>query len=104
MFAQLLIYLLISIGCSCLWSLSDVFIPARNFVAKRIPNPIKKMLLCIECSSFWIGLGVALFLNPFDPYIVLGRADWISLAFSAISGGVMTHLAVRLLSRHEILV
>lgn len=93
---ELIVYLLISIGCSCLWSLADVFIPARNFVAKKVPNPIKKMLLCMECSSFWIGLVVAFMFCPFPDLR-------IPFYLCPIFCGIITHLCVRLLNKHEIL-
>lgn len=94
MINNIIIYLFITIGCSCLWSLSDIFIPIRNFIAKYIPNPFKKMLLCMECSSFWIGVFIS-FIYPF--------LNNYNLLLQAIFGGITTHLFVKILNKKDIL-
>lgn len=94
MMLDLIIYLLISLGCSCLWSLSDIFMPLRNIVAKHIPNPFKKMLLCMECSSFWIGALIG-FIYPFlSNYNIL---------LQSIFGGIITHFFVKILIKNNII-
>jgi len=62
MFYKFLIYLFICLGVTYAWSDTEVSRPFRNFIAK-IPY-IQKPLLCHECSSFWISLGVSFFINP----------------------------------------
>lgn len=90
---QLIGYLLISVGCSYLWSLSEIFMPIRNFVAKTFPHFLRKMLLCMECSSFWIGLFISLFVFPFP------LNNLLNLFFiSSIMGGVSTFLTVKILT------
>jgi len=61
-----LYYLICSLGISYAWSDTEISVPARNFVAKFAF--FRKLLLCHECSSFWISLALSLFLNPFDSY------------------------------------
>lgn len=94
MIDYLIIYLLITIGCSCLWSLSDIFMPLRNFVAKYIPNPLKKMLLCMECSSFWIGLTLG-FIFPF--------LINFNIFLQSLFGGIITYLFVKVLNKYNVL-
>lgn len=57
-----LIYLIICLGVSYGWSDTEAAVPFRNFIAK-IPY-IRKPLLCHECSSFWISLGISFLINP----------------------------------------
>jgi len=59
-----LIYLITCLGVSYGWSDTEAAVPFRNFVAK-IPY-IRKPLLCHECSSFWISLGLSFFINPLE--------------------------------------
>lgn len=59
---KLIFFLLCSLGICYSWSDTEVSRPFRNFVAK-IPK-INKMLLCHECSSFWISLFLTIFINP----------------------------------------
>ena len=61
-----LIFLFCCLGISYAWSDTEVTIPLRNLVA-RIPY-INKPLLCHECSSFWISLGVSFLINPLEHY------------------------------------
>lgn len=56
------IYLFCSLALSYAWSDTEVTRPLRNLVA-RVPY-IRKPLLCHECVSFWISLGLSFFLNP----------------------------------------
>lgn len=63
----LISFILVSVGVSHLWSFSEIFRPVRNLVA-RIPY-IRKPLICPECSSFWIGLFVSFFINPFNVFL-----------------------------------
>jgi hypothetical protein len=66
-----------------MWSFSKIFNPVRNFVAK-IPI-IKYPLICPECSSFWIGLFVSLFL--YTPFLIV-----TNLYINSIILGLITHL------------
>lgn len=58
----LILFILVSLGISVAWNLADIFKYARYFAA-NIPY-LSKPLLCPECNTFWIGVGVSLFLNP----------------------------------------
>jgi hypothetical protein len=62
----IIIYLLISLGLCYAWSDTEASRPLRNMIA-RIPY-IRRPLLCHECSSFWIGLGLSYFINPIGEY------------------------------------
>jgi hypothetical protein len=93
MIEELLAYLLITTGCSYLWSTSEIFMPVRNFVAKKFPIFLRKMLLCMECSSFWIGVFISFFIFPY-PY---SQNLWNSSFIQSISGGVSTYLIIKLL-------
>ena len=62
MFFEFFIYIILSLALSYAWSDTEASRPLRNFIAK-IPY-INKPLLCHECSSFWISLGLSLFINP----------------------------------------
>jgi hypothetical protein len=63
-FFNTLYFLLISISISTMWSFSEIFRNFRN-ISSRIPY-IKKMLLCPECSSFWVGLFTSFLYNPIN--------------------------------------
>ena len=66
---SIIIFVLISISFSVMWSLSDIMSPLRNFTVK-LPY-IRRALLCPECSSFWIGLFVSVFIfNPFSAFFL----------------------------------
>jgi len=82
-------YLLVCLGLTYAWSDTEIAIPFRNFVA-RVPY-IRVPLLCQECSSFWISLGLTLFINPFEIYTY----DYVSNFLSAISGFFINLLFVR---------
>jgi hypothetical protein len=97
MITNLISYLIISIGCSFLWSLSEIFMPSRNFVAKYFPQFFRKMLLCMECSSFWIGCFVSLFIFSY-PY-----SEHLNIFINTICGGVSTYFCVKLMVLSKIL-
>lgn len=101
MVSYLFVYLLITAGCSCLWSLSDIFIPVRNYVAKYVPQPFKKMLLCMECSSFWIGFTIGIFVNPVPGYISF-HFNLLNIIVSAICGAIITYLIVKIANKLEL--
>lgn len=68
-----IIYLFLSLALAYGWSDTEASRPFRNFIAK-IPY-IRKPLLCHECSSFWISLGLSFFINPlsFFTYSILSN-------------------------------
>lgn len=101
MLETIIIYLLITIGISCLWSLADIFIPARNFVAKNLKGIFSKMLLCMECSSFWIGFFVGFIYKPFN--LLIFSNIILNNIILAVFGGIITHLFVKILNKHKIL-
>ena len=55
-------FILISLSVSHVWNFSDFFIGFRKFFAKI--KPIRKLITCPVCNSFWIGLLVSLLYNP----------------------------------------
>ena len=59
---SLVLYLIASLGICYAWSDTEASVPFRNMVA-RIAY-LNKMLLCHECSSFWISLGLSFLINP----------------------------------------
>jgi len=60
------IYLMSTLGICYAWSDTEVSVPLRNYVA-RFPF-LRKVLLCHECSSFWISLAISFFINPAEGY------------------------------------
>ena len=84
-----IIYLVICLGVSYAWSDSEASVPFRNFVAK-IPY-LRKPLLCHECSSFWISLGVSFFINPIEKHTFF----ILSNIFCAFCGFFINLLFVR---------
>lgn len=76
----IVIYLLCSLGLCYAWSDTDISRYLRNFVAK-IPY-IRKPLLCHECSSFWISLGLSFWINPLQDY----TSPFASQVLSAFMG------------------
>lgn len=58
----LIIFCLVSLGVCYGWSDTKISVPFRNLIA-RIPY-ISSPLLCHECSSFWISLGISFLINP----------------------------------------
>lgn len=93
---QFFAFLLLSCGISVIWSLSDIFLKTRNLIAKRVPNPLKKMLLCMECSSFWIGVIVSIV------FFTIFREISLNQYLNYFSGGVITHLFIKIGNRYQI--
>jgi len=58
----LIIYFLVAISLSQLWSNSKVFSPVRRYITK-IPL-VRDALLCSPCASFWVALGFSFIFNP----------------------------------------
>ena len=82
MLSDIIVFLLLSVSVSQMWSFAKIFIPIRNMIAKM--PLISKPLLCPECSSFWIGVATSLFYNP-----LRGEFNFIiAIAFA----GLLTHL------------
>lgn len=71
---SLLAFCLITMGAAYVWSYGEIFIPLRNFIAKFL-GKFSKPFLCGECSSFWIGVIISLFLNPLNAitYILISN-------------------------------
>jgi len=88
-----LVFLIISISLSHLWSHADVTRWLRNKVAD-IPY-IRTPLLCPECSSWWIGLSMSVLLNPFNELFIIGLSN--VLAASCV------YLFASLLYKNEVL-
>jgi hypothetical protein len=82
MLGDTILFLLLSVSVSQMWSFAKIFIPIRNIIAK-IPF-ISRPLLCPECSSFWIGVAVSLFYNPL-------RGEFNFIVATAFAG-LLTHL------------
>lgn len=98
---NLICFLFVSCGISAIWSLSDLFTPARNLVAKKAPQFFRKMLLCMECSSFWIGL-ICNFI--FFPAIAqTNNSSLIDLIISGIYGGASTYITIKIINKKELL-
>lgn len=84
-----LVYLFLCLSLTYAWSDTEASRPFRNLVAK-IPY-IRKPLLCHECSSFWISLGLSLFVNPLLCIVPL----YISNILCAFGGFFINYLFVR---------
>ncbi|MEY4370982.1 MAG: hypothetical protein RIQ48_698 [Pseudomonadota bacterium] len=78
---KIIIYLLLSLSLSFIWSFADIFLPIRNLIAK-IPY-IRRPILCPECCSFWIGFVISFLYNPL--FNDLGYLSFIFL-------GLINHL------------
>jgi hypothetical protein len=89
---DLIIFLLISIAVSQLWSNSKIFGYVRRFIV-NIPI-VRDILLCNVCASFWMALFVSLFFNPLImlPHIV-----------SNFALGAINYLICGILYKSEIL-
>ena len=59
---NILLFLLITISLSQLWSHSKVMSPLRIWITK-VPI-VRNALLCPPCSSFWVAFGFSFLLNP----------------------------------------
>lgn len=92
---EFLIYLFLSLSLAYAWSDTEASKPFRNFIAK-IPY-IRKPLLCHECSSFWISLGLTVFINPLS-FILL---PYVSNLLSAFAGFFINYLFVRHVLRNK---
>lgn len=62
MISDILVFVILSLSVSYVWSYAKVTKPIRDLVAK-IPY-IRVPLLCPDCSSFWVGLLVSFVYNP----------------------------------------
>lgn len=79
----MILFLLISLSISVMWSFSEIFRPIRNIIS-RIPY-IRKPLICPECSSFWIGFTSSFLYNPI-------QNDINFFIVSNVLCGLITHL------------
>jgi len=66
--SSFIIYLFCSLALSYAWSDTEISKPLRNLVA-RVPY-VRKPLLCHECVSFWISLGLSFLLNPLVDFTI----------------------------------
>lgn len=80
MFYSFFVYLFVCLGICFAWSDTEITRPFRNLIAK-IPY-INRILLCHECSSFWISLCISFFINPFYEL----TCTYLSNIFSAFCG------------------
>jgi hypothetical protein len=90
---DLLIFLLIAISTSQLWSNSKIFGYVRRIIVK-IPI-IRDALLCPPCASFWVGIFVSLFFNPI--------AALLPLIASNAALGVINYAICGILYKNNIL-
>lgn len=67
---DLFIFSLISISIIHLWNCSEFFSFIRNYIKNYFF--IKKPFLCVKCNSFWFGLLLGFFINPFNNIIFCG--------------------------------
>lgn len=88
------VYLFSCLALAYAWSDTEASRPFRNFIA-RVPY-IRKPLLCHECSSFWISLGLSLFLNPLELYL----PNIISNIILAFNGFFINYIFVRHLIKY----
>ena len=82
-----------------IYSLIIFLLKYRNFVAKKFPSFFRKMLLCMECSSFWIGCLVCVFIC--SPEIFKNSIFNIPFV-DVFCGGVITHLFVKILNNFNV--
>lgn len=75
-----IVFLIVSVGTSHLWSHSGFFASVRNLIVK-IPY-IRKPLLCPECAAFWVGLSLSFVYNPI---ITIHAPLYVSYLFCGIS-------------------
>jgi hypothetical protein len=83
------IYLFLSLALTYAWSDTEASRPFRNLIA-RVPY-IRKPLLCHECSSFWVSLGLSFFINPISDITY----PFISNILSAFCGFFINLIFVR---------
>lgn len=95
---NIIIFILISLSISYMWSFSEIFRPIRNFIAK-IPY-IRRPLICPECSSFWMGLLTSFIFNPIYPLIGF---TYLNMIISHLLCGLLTHLVAANLYKKQIL-
>lgn len=92
----LLMFVIIGLSLSHMWSHSAVLARVRFWVTK-IPY-IRVPLLCPECCSFWIGFGLSFLFNPFLGLSILGLP-----VLSNVLLGLVLHLFASPLYGHDIL-
>jgi hypothetical protein len=90
---ELIAFILISVGIGHLWSFSEFFSKSRNFIAK-IPY-VRKPLICPECSSFWSGIFLSFFYNPFGLSI-------LSIIYCGIISYICCVITYKVLAKLEI--
>ena len=93
-----IVFLLISIGISHLWSHSDIFSYFRNLIALNFHPFFAKLFLCPECVSFWIGILVSFCFNPIAGVIIY-KVHYLSHIFC----GVITYLFTSPLYKKSVL-
>jgi len=104
LFYPLISFILFSLGLSSLWSLSDIFSKPRFLVAKYFPVFLRKMLLCMECSGFWIGGASSVFFHRFLPgALIFPESTILPIIFGFFFGGVINYLIIKIVNRFELL-
>lgn len=91
---DILLFLLMSLSLSQIWSFSKIMSPVRNFIAK-IPY-IRTPLICPECSSFWVGIFTSFFYNPLFNYF-----DSLNIVSTVLCGSITHLFAVYLYKIHN---
>jgi len=84
-FFGIIVFLFMSIGLSHLWSHSSIFQTTRNYLSKI--KILRKVLLCPECFSFWIGFALSFCFNPLAGVLVY-KVSFLSHVLC----GVITYL------------
>jgi hypothetical protein len=87
--SNIIVFILLSVSVAQMWNYSKIFLPVRNAIAKSLL--LSKPLLCMECSSFWIGVITSFFYNPL-------RGEFNSIT-ATIFAGLLTHLVASYLLR-----
>jgi hypothetical protein len=94
-----------SVGFASIWSIAEIFTYPRFLVAKHFPAPIRKMMLCMECSSFWIAGFLSIFFFGFLPgWAIFPAQELAGRVFDFFFGGVSTYLTIRALSLTNIFI
>jgi len=87
--SDIILFILLSVSVAQMWNYSKIFLPVRNLIAKS--SFLSKPLLCMECSSFWVGVLTSLFYNPL-------RGEFTFLV-ATMFAGLLTHLVASYLLR-----
>ena len=83
----LILFILICFGFTNIIVNGEIFEYIRSFIEKK-STFFGKLINCSMCFGFWIGIGVAFFINPLETYTTF----WLSVVGCAVISSATSYI------------